>query len=50
METDDGLFRFGELVDKVENLAKALANRGYGEGTVVAVLLPNCIQVWYGLE
>jgi len=36
--------RFGELADKVENLAKALGNRGYGKGTVVAVLLPNCIQ------
>ena len=32
-------------LQKVEALACALTQRGFGEGDVIAVLLPNCIQV-----
>ena len=32
-------------LQKVEVLACALTQRGFGEGDVIAVLLPNCIQV-----
>ena len=32
---------------KVEALASSLVARGFGAGDVIAVLLPNCIQVQY---
>ena len=33
------------FLQKVEALACALTQRGFGKGDVIAVLLPNCIQV-----
>ena len=36
---------YGQLEERAGSLARALVARGFAKGDVVAVLLPNCVQV-----